>query len=32
VGPHTIRSRAVFTGGVFEGQVIEATTHVTVAP
>jgi hypothetical protein len=32
VGTHTIRSRAVFTDGFFEGQVIEATTHSTVAP
>lgn len=32
VGKHTIRSRAVFTGGVFDGEVIEATTHLTVVP
>jgi hypothetical protein len=32
VGKHTIRSRAVFTGGFFEGNVIEATTYLTVVP
>jgi hypothetical protein len=29
-GEHSIHSRAVFTGGLFEGVVIDVTTHLTV--
>jgi hypothetical protein len=32
VGTHTLHSKAVFTGGIFAGTVIEATTHLTVIP
>jgi hypothetical protein len=32
VGTHTLHSRAEFTGGIFAGTVIEATTHLTVVP
>jgi hypothetical protein len=31
-GKHTNRSRALFTGGLFAGSVIEATTYLTVVP